>query len=175
MKALRHIIIGAAAFLIWAAPVFAKSWRGITPLRSTRADVERLLGAPEPGSQGVFKTPNEVVRVTYANIECDFGWKVKPNTVVSLLVQPLTPTKLTELKLETTKYEKRRDLNLTNVYYYISAKDGINYTVDEGPEVVTAVEYYPTTSDKRLKCPLKKPKTTKQPPKVSKPTFLNQS
>lgn len=157
MKIVGYIILLAMAFLIWSAPVFAKSWRGITPLRSTRADVERLLGKPEPGTQGVFKTTNEVVRVTYARIECDYGWKVKPDTVVSLMIQPQSPLKVTDLKLQTKKYEKRRDLNQQNVYYYISAKDGINYTVDEGPEVVTAIEYYPTTRDNRMKCPLKKP------------------
>jgi hypothetical protein len=30
---------------------FAKEWRGITPLKSTRADVERLLGKPNSDEQ----------------------------------------------------------------------------------------------------------------------------
>src|SRR5437868_9386966 len=61
-------------------------WRGIVPLHSTRADVERILG----------RTPNERTRTYYLK-DCDVyvvysreddckrfpnGWNVPPNTVI---------------------------------------------------------------------------------------------
>ncbi len=152
---------------MWAAPAFGKTWRGITPLRSTRVDVERLLGAPEPGTQAVYKTTEEVVRVSYAVVQCDYGWRVAPGTVVSVLIHPATPIKLSEVKLDEKKFQKRRDVNLENVYYYLNEVEGINYTVDSVAGVVTAIEYYPMKRDKRLKCPLKSKPKPRALPKTS--------
>src|ERR1043165_1501339 len=44
MKPLFLIIL----FLSSSVAVSAKDWRGLIPLRSTRADVEKLLGEPPP-------------------------------------------------------------------------------------------------------------------------------
>lgn len=159
MKPFRLAITAGLGILIWIAPAFGKAWRGITPLRSTRADVERLLGAPEPGTQAVYKSGEDVVRVTYSKIQCDYGWRVGPNTVISVIIYPKVPLKLTELKINEKNYQKRRDLSLENVYYYMSEAEGVNYTVDSVAGVVTAIEYYPMKRDRRLKCALKaKPK-----------------
>ena len=47
----------AAAFLcLFCIDLEAKDWRGITPLKSTRADVERLLGKEIEGS---YELPDE--------------------------------------------------------------------------------------------------------------------
>ena len=159
MKTFRFSTTAGLGILLLVAPAFGKPWRGITPLRSTRADVERLLGAPEPGTQAVYKSNEDVVRVTYSNVQCDYGWRVPLNTVVSLLIHLKTPPKFTELKIDERKFEKRRDAGLEYVYHYISETEGVNYTVDSVAGVVTAIEYYPMKRDGRLKCPLKpKPK-----------------
>lgn len=42
----------------------AKGWRGIVPLKSTRADVERLLGVP--GKHGRYQFDEERAYVNYA-------------------------------------------------------------------------------------------------------------
>lgn len=161
----RLTLIALVCVFLFSAPVLGKPWRGITPLRSTRADVERLLGAPEPGTGTVYKTTDEMVKVTYASIECDYGWRVRPNTVVSVLITPNKPPKFSELKLVEKKYQKRRDPSYQNVYYYVNEREGINYTVDESAGVVTTIEYYPVAADKRLKCkpkgPAVKPETTR--------------
>ena len=168
MRIIRLLITAALVIFIWITPVFGKVWRGITPLRSTRVEVERLLGAPEPGTQSVYKTTDEVVRVTYAVVECDYGWRVRPHTVVSVIVHPNTPSKFSELKLDERNFEKRRDPNLQNVYYYVNEKEGINYTVDAAADAVTSLEYYPLASDKRLKCVPKRPGVKKPTPKLNR-------
>lgn len=152
MKLALSIIAGPLVALTLAAPPPAKEWRGITPLRSTRADVERLLGPPESGPGGVYATEGERVSVTYSRRPCDYGWRVPPDTVISFFVHPKKPPKLSDLGLDEKRYERRRDLHVETIYYYIDPRDGINYTVDSAGGVVTAVEHYPSLKDKALLC-----------------------
>lgn len=147
------------SLLIWplvastfASPPPVKEWRGIVPLRSTRADVERLLGPPESASGGVYVTEGERVSVTYAGRECDYGWRVPVDTVISFFVYPKEPPKVADLKLDEKRYERRRDVHITTLYYYVDQKEGINYTVDTGRGLVTGVEYYPALRDNALLC-----------------------
>jgi len=131
----------------------AADWRGIVPLRSTRVEVERLLGPPQQGSSGVYLRESERISVTYAERQCDYGWQVPLGTVISLSVSPKNPLTLAEVKLDERKYEKRRDVHVETLYYYINQEEGINYTVDTGKGVVTNVEYYPAAKDNTPRCP----------------------
>lgn len=170
MRLTRLIIAAAVATLVCVVPSLGKPWRGIVPLRSTRAEVERLLGSPAPGTQNVYKTSTETVSVTYAETHCAYGWRVPPGTVVSLLISPTTPTKLTDLKLEESKYEKRKDYHLENVHYYIDANEGINYTIDAAQGLVTTVEHYPQARDSHLACFVKAIGGIKAGPKPAVPS-----
>lgn len=128
----------------------AKDWRGIVPLRSTRADVERLLGQPEQGSGGVYQTVSESILVSYSEKPCDYGWQVPPGTVINISVRPKNPPALASLKLDERKYEKRTDPHIGSLHYYVNPEEGINYTVDAG--VVTCIEYYSSAKDNTLRC-----------------------
>ena len=128
----------------------AKDWRGIVPLRSTRADVERLLGQPEQGSGGVYQTGDESISVSYSEKPCDYGWQVPPGTVINISVRPKNPPTLASLKLDERKYEKRNDPHAESLRYYVNPEEGINYTVDAG--VVTGIEYYSSAKDNKLRC-----------------------
>ena len=130
----------------------AADWRGLAPLRSTRADVERLLGQPERGSKGVYLTQSERITVTYAAGACDYDWRVPPGTVISISVSPKNPPPFAGLRLDERRYEKRRDVHIETLYYYVNAEEGINYTVDTGKGVVTGVEYYPSAKDNNRRC-----------------------
>src|SRR5882762_233211 len=82
-----------------------EGWKGIVPLHSTRADVERLLGPPvrlcEKGCS--YDTKTLGVFVLYSGEPCDNGdqngWRVPPDTVISLTVYPIAKPKLSELRL----------------------------------------------------------------------------
>jgi hypothetical protein len=130
MNIIRLIIAGAMITLVWAAPAVAKTWRGIVPLRSNRTTVESLLGPPQAGTRHVYVTATETVLVIYADRPCAAGWQVPIDTVISFSVSPKNPLKLAEVKLEESKYEKRKDNHLDNLYYYVSENEGINWTVD---------------------------------------------
>lgn len=48
--------------------VKAKEWHGITPLHSTRVDVERFLGhAPQKKQLTTYQTKKEAVSILYAS------------------------------------------------------------------------------------------------------------
>ena len=152
MKLAVSIIAGPLIALTLASPPPAKEWRGITPLRSTRADVERLLGPPESESGGVYATEGERVSVTYSRRPCDHGWRVPPDTVISFFVHPKTPPKLSDLKLDEKKYERRRSYHVETVRYYIDLEAGVNYTVESPGDLVTGVEYYPPLKVNAPRC-----------------------
>lgn len=144
--------------LSFAAVSEAKEWRGIKPLHSTRADVERLLGPPQKGSQSSYSTVNENVVVLYSVGTCAHGWNVPVGTVLSLSVYPKTPPKVETLGLDAPEYAKRRDLHVEYLYYYVDDKEGVNYTVDSNKGVATLVEYYPSIKDNVLRCAPTKPR-----------------
>jgi hypothetical protein len=62
------LISMVALCLYCAMLVQAKEWRGIVPLKSTRADVERLLG--KPNGPGRYEFENERAYIDYAK-GCD--------------------------------------------------------------------------------------------------------
>ena len=130
----------------------ARDWRGIAPLRSTRAEVERLLGAPEQGSSNVYQTGSERISVSYAERTCDYGWQVPVGTVISFSITPKNPSAFADLKLDERKFVKRVDPHIESIYYYINQEEGINYTVDTGRGVVTGIEYYPSAKDNNRRC-----------------------
>src|ERR1043166_4214550 len=48
MKAMIGILLSVFTLLLPSSTSQAKEWRGLTPLHSTRKDVEKLLGPPPP-------------------------------------------------------------------------------------------------------------------------------
>lgn len=151
-------------FLIITRVSGAVDWRGLAPLSSTRADVERLLGRPAQGSGNVYQTGGEKVSVTYSERPCDYGWQVPLGTVVSFFVYPKNPTPFANLKLDERKYERRKDPHIASRYYYVNQEEGINYTVDADAGVVMSIEYYPSAKDMTRQCsssPTLKPEESK--------------
>jgi hypothetical protein len=89
------------ALLFFAPDVAADEWRGITPLRSTRADVVRTLGQCANEEQRVceFTIDNEDVLIVFSTLlECD---GVVPDTV--LMIQRLLRTATTFAALQLDK------------------------------------------------------------------------
>lgn len=57
LRALLSVIGMFLALIISAIKVQAEAWRGIVPLKSTQADVERLIG--KPGEHGRYQFDKE--------------------------------------------------------------------------------------------------------------------
>jgi hypothetical protein len=77
-----------------ATACLAKEWRGIVPLRSTRADVERLLGTPTQrlGDVYYYRLRQELAVIWFLKASpamvCRRGWHASPDTVTAIGVIP---------------------------------------------------------------------------------------
>jgi hypothetical protein len=137
----------------------AKEWRGITPLHSTRADVERLLGPPAKvrNSAVFYEFDKEEVSFDFANGYCEGepdGWNVPRDTVTSIWVIPKPNVlKVSDLKLDESKYKKERDKEVQYIVRYINEVEGISYEVDNSADgMVTLIKYLPAAKDNYLRC-----------------------
>ncbi len=139
----------------------SNSWHGIVPLRSTRADVERLLGPPLPESKAPYaasyRTKSERVFVLYSTGPCDInpshGWNVPAGTVIEISVEPNVKPKLADLKFSENKYKRIPDPELLDLTSYTNDDDGISITVNTKEGLVTAYSYSPMSKEKYLLCP----------------------
>lgn len=151
MNQRRTYLLGLLALLLWpAAGARAASWRGITPLKSTRADVERLLGPPHR-EYGRYDFPEETASIRYAvGKHCDDAndcWCVAPKDVVTnIFVYVSFEMKFSELKLDLREYKKFTSPTAPHHTTYSNEKEGVTYTVTEDGEV-HSIDYYPSESD----------------------------
>ena len=64
-----------ALVFIGVTTVYAKDWRGISPLHYTREDVERILGKSKGGPNDSFiatyETEDETIVISYAWSKCE--------------------------------------------------------------------------------------------------------
>jgi hypothetical protein len=162
MNMIKTIIICFWLSLSMAAPSQIENWRGIKPLHSTRADVERLLGAPKEstGVASTYDTGNEKVLIFYSTSPCkkgiSEGWNIPRDTVTSFTVHPNAKLLVDDLKLDKTKYERRRDPHLEGIVYYSSKAEGIFIqarVLEGGAEDVDDITYQAAATDDHLRCP----------------------
>jgi hypothetical protein len=137
-------------------PVKGKEWRGITPLHSTRADVERLLGGSSPKKQmTTYQTENEAVSVLYASgppcgSDAEKEWRVPRDTVVSITVSPKDRVLLSELKIDLKTYDKFSGIHRPNIITYLNKQEGIR--IETFQDEVMSITYLAAASDSQLKC-----------------------
>lgn len=141
--------------MFFVSIVAAKEWRGITPLKSTRADVERLLG--KPNELGRYEIENERVTITYsqgpcngasgalarANCEC----LVAKDTVLRIAVTLDTAVKVSKLGIDKKKYERTPVHAYKPTATYSDFTDGVVYTIRESDDTVTFIDYLPSVKD----------------------------
>jgi len=157
---MKQITFCSILVLITACSSQAKEWRGITPLHSTRADVERLIGPPamDHGDTVVYETDKERASIEYSKGPCTgSAWSVPVNTVLNIWIAPHS-IYVTDLKLNLLRYVKRRDPELRHIVNYTDEQAGVRYQLDESRhQMVTLIEYFPAARDKMLKCTPSKP------------------
>ena len=127
------------------------AWRGISPLRSTRAEVERELGPFIPSCQ-CYKTENELVHVVYATGPCTGelpGWNVPGDTVLGFTITPYKVTAFSEV--EPKKEDFVRTLDDTFTAYYGDGDRGLRYSVS-ARGFITSISYLPSVKDNSRRC-----------------------
>ncbi|MDQ3474377.1 MAG: hypothetical protein M3447_11640 [Acidobacteriota bacterium] len=157
-KSLKALILSLAC--TFAISANAQGWKGIVPLHSTRADVERLLGPGTDECKCYYETEGEHLRVVYAENPCEgypSGWNVPADTVLTISVISKQKPLFSEFHLDESKYEKASDHTSTTYYasrdegiQYIVSYEGVNNTVER---VISSVNYVPSSKDSLLRCP----------------------
>jgi len=138
----------------------AKAWRGIEPLHSTRADVERLIGSEVVrcgGSGCIYELAEETVFVLYAtdssckNDDAPSAWRVPVGTVIELRVAFKKDKPISELPFDLSKFLRVEDEHLPGWIYYLNVDDGVR--IEGGLKTASGVTYFQTAKDNYLRCP----------------------
>jgi hypothetical protein len=141
--------------LVLPVESIAKEWKGIVPLKSTRADVERRFGKPD--KWGDYEFDHERVSFDYGHGPCKGAYValrqnnckclVDENTVMSIFVEPTVNRKISDMKLDLTNFRRIPISPFPNTFEYDNAEEGITYTVDELNNQLKHVTYYPSPPD----------------------------
>ena len=135
-------------------------WRGLTPLRSTRSEVERLLGVQKDsvGKTFIYETATETVHVSYSEGTCKESgngrWNVPSATVLQIRVYPRETILVRDLRVDLSRYQRRPDPIIPNWAFYSNDEDGmmIQTKLEDGREQVVIMTYGPTERDAQLRC-----------------------
>lgn len=152
-SAARLFVACALAVLSSAAPAAAKAWRGVVPLASTRADVERLLGRPAHTGDGwhFYDLRGEAVVVRFSEGKCDpwgLKWDVPGDTVTHVGVVPRRRVKVSTLL--TTKSAGAKG---TEAAYAVYQDRRAGLTVEAHHGFVAVATYEPGSADYARRCP----------------------
>lgn len=135
----------------------AATWRGITPLHSTREDVERILGKPIASLAGhsTFTTDDGVVDVGYSQLasnEARCNPNVPDGTVLTIKLVPRSDQTPAQLNLSISKCDRfngSRPAYKVVVGYFDSRQGIVFRTIDS---FVDKIVFIPTVTDRR-RCP----------------------
>ena len=136
-------------------------WRGIRPLKSSREEVEKILGRPIPPGNVVrelaeYQTVDGVASILYSTGSCysnpPSGWDVPEQTVVDIVFYPKAQPTFSELKLDLNKFEKRADPEITYIDEYSNYFEGVRVTVDREKSVILKFTHFPDEKDRSRAC-----------------------
>jgi hypothetical protein len=135
-------------------------WRGLSPLKSTRMDVERTLGPPDQNTDNDHLTyyfPDVVVYFYFtSNSKCReklpyTSWDVTADTLTGINVRLRRPLLLEETSIDLTKFKKvKGDFDMVNSYYYLS--DDGSFAIDAGNNYISGYHYQPGSKQESLQC-----------------------
>lgn len=152
---LLSVVVGSVALLPTA--IYAKSWRGITPLRSTRADLTKAFGkSPDENKiRANYDVDGDHVYVVFSSgldyyPEC--ASSLPFDTVVLIQVRPERRAPISSYSADETKFEIIDPSSPPNLGYkgYIDAKEGVVYLTSD--DLVEQIDYFASAEDNYL-CP----------------------
>ena len=143
-------------------------YRGIVPLKSTRTDVERVLGRPVNPSNPTYDFSDRTVRIQYSKYGCTpperiegwpvpplEGWNVPPDTVLAVHITMRKQVSLKSLKVDLKGFTKERgDSDVQTHFKYVNRERGLTINLNGDPrnEFVRAVIYEPESKYSKLRC-----------------------
>jgi hypothetical protein len=155
------LLVAYLAFLGSAQMPSTTDWRGLSPLKSNRMDVERTLGPPDQkieNQQMTYYFPEVVVYFYFtSNPKCRekvpyTSWDVTPDTLTGIFVSLRHPKSIEETGIDLRKYQKMKgDYDLVNHYYYVNPDDD-GFSIEVGNSYVGGYHYAPGSKHKNLRC-----------------------
>lgn len=151
--------------IVLSVPIlsYGKDWRGIIPMRSTRADVEALLGEPAPPTEyrpyskrfSIYLLDDGEVEFVFAEAEGkvhDCVKNVPAGTVLLIEIRPKKELTLRDLSIDETKFRKFDPSDPPNIGYqaYINEQEGLIVRTYENK--VDKIVYIASAADKG-RCP----------------------
>ncbi len=143
--------------LLVSIPVVGQtnSWKGLIPLRSTREQVEKLFGQPNPKEikyKNEYKVGDDTLWVEYSQKPCDEGWDVPLGTVLSFAVADGQQTNKSEqeLKLDRKNFFITRDDAMYGTW--TEPILGIQYYFTNVGMSLNSVGYIPRREQNNLRC-----------------------
>jgi hypothetical protein len=155
-RLMKSVVCSFCLILLLTDTSFAKEWRGIVPLRSTRKDVARLYRQLTGASLFGIGLPHDSfniigegrVNILYSMGRCWQGWDVKRDTVVSVMVYLTTPIPFEDMRAELEHLP--RDEDDAGTVTYADQKAGTFYAVQDGG--VVSITYGPDGWDRKKTC-----------------------
>jgi hypothetical protein len=142
--------------LLLAQNGFAQAWRQIRPLRTSRRQVERLLGQPKViGGVSTYDFTSETVSIFYQKRSCRIdsqGWNVRVNTVTSVQIKPKKKIRLSETQWDLSKFRKEQG-SFDNPSYLLFRNEEDGITLSAFDDVLESYSYGPKRSDRAKRCP----------------------
>lgn len=152
------ILLGIWLVLTTNSSQIVKGWRDIRPLRSTRADVELVLGAPTRSCTEIchYEAKTESIFIHYSRERCANSetnpLNIPPDTVVSVTVYSENKPRLKHLKLNMKKFKRTEDPELHGYATYTNEEIGMTYEVSD-KQLVLSVESFGSAKDiQSLRC-----------------------
>lgn len=135
-----------------------RDWRDLTPLSSTRVDVERILGEPNESSTEFsvfYRTSTETIIINYTQgLPCGAGkpnrWKVPKNVIESMLVTPLKSLRLSQLPFDLSKFVTSHGVERPEDTVYSDEENGLSIRTFR--DEVTTISLSSGSRDMHLLC-----------------------
>jgi hypothetical protein len=148
------VMVLACVVLLTPGAANAKAWRGIVPLHSTRADVEKLLGQPSR-EDSRYEVDDERVLISYSSQGCQAGlpggWNVPSNTVVSISVSSNGEIKLADVLVPGKNYDQIYRIHTPQLVDYVDVQDGVRYLAN-ADSVQTTTYIGSEADDRKFRC-----------------------
>lgn len=135
------------------------SWRGITPLVTTREEVELKIGKPIDWSTEKYSAAYTVeggrASILYSNgcrVPGSHGWNIPETTVIRISFSPNSAVPLQELKLNLRRFQLHPDPDSINLVSLANDEDGVVLIVDTPSNLVERFIYFPRLKDSNRKC-----------------------
>jgi hypothetical protein len=149
------LIVGAWLLFFAASPVasYAKEWRGITPARSTRSDVVRLLDqCSDPEARCDFSSDEGEVFIVFSGASGDYfkcTAQLPADTVLLIEVSPKAKLRLTDLSGGGTNFNELAPPNADSFGYQVHLDEEAGLLITTSDGLVELVSYLAAAKDRQ--------------------------